>query len=169
MDLKKIYEDNEYELYEYIPTISKPLAINFERMRFVRRIRFLKAYLGVGHYKVYYLAVNGKLVGHCVIEPGGRRLTCSTEKDIVIGPYYIVPQYRGKGYSKVLVNLSIKYCSYQFQYVFDWVNKDNISSIRTSKACGFEEWAQLNVTHILRRLVLVKTGDNIVFRKKGRD
>lgn len=71
--LKVIQEESNYSLYEYVPTIYKPLAISFEKMRIARRLRFWYELLK-GGYRVYYLAYNETFVGYCVVTPGGRRL-----------------------------------------------------------------------------------------------
>ena len=162
--MQNVYKDEKYEIYEYCPTIIKPLAINFEPMRFVRRIRFLKSFFGKGKYKVYYLKVNGEFVGHCVIQPGGKRLKCSTEHDIVIGPYFIKKESRGKGYSVPLVKLSLDNCSYPFIYAYDWIEKTNQASIATSERVGFIKVGELNVTRFLRRLIEKKDGDDYILR-----
>lgn len=162
--MKCVYKKNNVELLEYRPLLFKPLYINFEPMRLIRRIRFLKEYLGNGHYKVYYLKVDDEYVGYCVVAPGGRRLKCSTEQDIVIGPYYINKQKRGNGYSELLVKLTLENCSYCYNYAFDWVEKNNIASRKTSENVGFTKYGELNVTPVLRRLVIVNCGNDIVFR-----
>ena len=156
--------DNAYSLYEYKPTIIHPLAIDFEPMRIVRLFRFWFELLK-GGYKVYYLADGDTIVAHCVVTPGGRRLTVSTEDDIVLGPYYVDTQFRGRGYAKVLVSMTLKYSTYDYKYAFDWIHDTNIPSIKTSEACGFvREGHRLNVVGLMRRLVLNDKGDNIVFK-----
>ena len=67
-------KDNKYSLYEYKPTIMHPFAIDFEPMRIVRLFRFWVELLK-GGYKVYYLADGETIVAHCVVTPGGRRLS----------------------------------------------------------------------------------------------
>lgn len=69
-----IAEEGGAQLYEYLPSAFTLMAINFEKPRLVRQIRFLLEYLHRGHYKVYYLAVDGEFIGYCVVTPGGRRL-----------------------------------------------------------------------------------------------
>lgn len=156
--------DNAYSLYEYKPTIMHPLAIDFEPMRIVRLFRFWFELLK-GGYKVYYLADGDTIVAHCVVTPGGRRLTVSTEDDIVLGPYYVDTRFRGKGYAKVLVSMTLKYCTYNYKYAFDWIHDTNVPSIKTSEACGFvREGHRLTVVGLMRRLVLNDKGDNIIYK-----
>ena len=162
--LTKVGVDGSYSLYEYKPTISKPLVVNFEMLRTICRLRFLYECLK-GGYKVYYLSNGDTLVGHCVVNPGGRRLSISTKNDIVLGPYYISPEYRGCGYAKILVRMTLMYCTYKYQSAYDWIHDDNIASIKTSLACGFiQEGHKLNVVGITRKLVINDNGDNIIYR-----
>lgn len=162
--LTQVGKEDKFTLYEYEPTIFKPLAINFEKLRLIRRFRFYYE-LYRGGYKVYYLADGNTLVGHCVVTPGGRRLPVSTKADIVLGPYYISPEHRGKGYAKILVRMTLKHCTYKYQSAYDWIHDDNYASIKTSEACGFvREGHRLNVVGLMRKLKLNKNGDNIIYK-----
>lgn len=67
-----------------------------------------------GGYKVYYLVIDGHIVGYSVVTPGGRRLKMSTKDDIVIGPYYIAPKYRGRGYATKMIQMTLNSCTYSF-------------------------------------------------------
>lgn len=161
-DLKLVCRTNEYGLYEYTPKLLSPLIVPFENLSLIRRIRFFLEYLR-GGYRVYYLSVGEIIVGYNVVTPGGRRLKISTHKDIVIGPLYIAPDFRRKGYSTVLMKLTLEYCAYSYENAYDWIEKNNVPSIRTSLSCGFKECAHLNVIGICRKLVLAEDGNDIVF------
>lgn len=162
--LRVVKEEGNYSLYEYIPKFSKPMAISFEKMRVVRCLRFWYEMLK-GGYKVYYLADNDTIVGYCVVTPGGRRLSVSKKDDIVVGPYFISPQFRERGYAKALVRMTLNSCTYNYKFAFDWIHKDNYASIKTSEACGFvQEGHRLNVVGIMRKLVLDDNGNNIIYK-----
>ena len=166
--LVQVGTDGRYSLYEYRPTICKPLAMEFERLRTVRRFRLWYELLK-GGYKVYYLAYTDTLVGYCVVTPGGRRLPVSTKKDIVLGPYFISPEYRRKGYAEILVRMTLQYCSYEYKFAYNWIHDDNYASIKTSQACGFvQEGHRLNVEGLTRKLVLKSNGDNIIYKYTGK-
>ena len=71
----------------------------------------------------------------------------------------------GRGYAKVLVSMTLKYCTYDYKYAFDWIHDTNIPCIKTSEACGFvREGHRLNVVGLLRRLVVNDKGDNIIYK-----
>lgn len=162
--MRCVYKKDDVELKEYIPTLFSPLHPRFEPMRLVRRIRFLGEYIRKEKYLVYYLYISGEPVGYCVVTPGGRRLKCSTSSDVVIGPYYVDPAKRGKRYGELLIALTLAHCRYPYQYAYDWIEKENIPSIRASERCGFEKIGELNVVGISRKLVEVEIGDDYIFR-----
>lgn len=161
-----VFQDANIELHEYVPSFFQPLYCNFEPMRIVRRLRLWGEYFRKGSYLVYYLMIGKIAVGYCVVTPGGRRLKCSTSSDIVIGPYFIEPSFRGKGYSKLLISLTLKYCRYFYDYAYDWIDKNNIASIHATESCGFEKCGALNVSSLLRRLTIVENGDDYIYRYK---
>lgn len=162
--LKLVDKEGAFSLYEYKPTAIRPLLVSFERLRMIRRLRFLKEILS-GGYRVYYLVESDMLVGHCVVAPGGRRLTISTKDDIVVGPYFIAPEHRGKGCAKVLVRMTLQSCSYNYKNAFDWIHKDNYASIKTTEACGFvQEGYKLNVVGRTRKLVLDDNGSYFIYK-----
>lgn len=160
--MKTIWVRDQTRLLEYAPTVFKPLDPAFEPMRTVRWLRFFLEYISPGKYRVFYLEKFGVLVGYCVVTPGGRRLKCSTEKDLVLGPYYIKASERGKGYSKELIRLVLEHSI--FEAVYDWIEKDNYASRKASEACGFVPVAELDVTRFLRKLVITEHGKDIVYR-----
>ncbi len=164
LDMREVWEEDDYKLLEYTPKFLQPLYVDFEPMSMVRRIRFLLEYLGKDHYRVFYLEKYGELLGHCVVAPGGRRLKCSSVEDIVIGPYYIRETERGKGYSIKLIRLVLE--NVQFRYAYDWIEKTNIASRKASEACGFKKIGELNVSPHLRRLVITKDGEDVIYRYK---
>ena len=155
-------EKNKLRLLEYDPTLFHLLYVDFEPMRLIRRVRLISEFIRRGRYKVYYLEVGGNLVGHCVVTPGGRRLKCSTNDDIVLGPYFVKESERGKGYSNKLISMVLEYCS--FEYAYDWVDKKNIASRKASEACGFVPFAELNVKRPFRSLIIVEHGEDIVYQ-----
>ena len=164
--LKKIYEDreNRVALYEYTPTLFAPFYCRMEPLKFVRRVRLMDEYLKKGHFKVYYLAVDGKLVGYNVLSPGGRRLSFSTPKDIVSGPAFIDPTERSKGYNKLMKRLCFTHCDYDYAYVYNWVDKTNIPSIKSVEKMGFEKVGEVKVLGLRHKLVPAEKGSCIVYR-----
>ena len=161
--LKSVITYKDYGLHEFKPTLNHLLLIPFENLSFVRKVRLLLEKIR-GGYRVYYFSFVDSVVGYCVVTPGGRRLKKSTPEDIVLGPYYIAPEYRGNGYAKEMIRMTLSYSSYEYRYAYDWIDRNNISSIKVSEACGFKECGRLNVVGLFRRLVETESGSNIIFR-----
>ena len=167
--MRKIAQEGEFVLWEYHPTLFRLLYKDIDKISYIRRIRLMMEYFSKGRYKVFYLEVNGKIVGYDVFCPGGRRLKCSTPKDLVSGPLYIIPQYRGLGYATILKKMILKYCCVGFDYVYSWIAKSNIASIKSYEKVGFDmDFGELKIVGRLRKLKQVEKGKgtNIIVRYK---
>lgn len=163
--LRLVVSDGNISLYKYTPSVLKLFVVPLEQLSIVRRMRFLLE-LFHGGYSVYYLAREGNVVGYGVITPGGRRLKCTTKHDAVIGPYYICPEYRGGGLSKVLINQLLEHCLRDYDAVYDWVYEGNIPSIRCMEACGFTHIGKLDVVGVFRKLKMNPKGEYFVYKKE---
>ena len=161
--LRLIEKCSDYGLFEYKPTLRCLLLIPFEQLTYVRKVRLALEVIRGGYY-VYYLSKKEGFVGYCVVTPGGRRLKKSSKNDIVLGPYFIAPVYRGKGFAKELIKLTLEHCVYDYRYAYDWIHKNNVGSIRATETCGFEECGRLNVVGPFRCLIESNEGDNIIYR-----
>ena len=167
--MHKIVEEDGYSLWEYFPTLFRPFYCKLDKQSFVRRVRLLLEYLSKGKYKVYYLVIDGKIVGYSVFTPGGRRLKCSTSNDLVSGPSFISPEYRGRGYAAILKRMIIKYCCNNYRYIYSWIDKKNIASIKSCQKVGFDmTYGELVIQGKLRTLKQVSKGEgtNIIVRYK---
>lgn len=162
--LKIIAQDGDYSLHEYKPSLTYPLYLNEEKMSFPHRMRFVIDFLHKDSYRVYYLMKNNEILGYCVVSPGGRRLNCSTTNDITLGPYCVFKGKRGYGFSKIMISMVLDFCSYNYDYAYDWVHKGNIPSRKASESCGFYPYGQLEVKGLFRQLVIVEKGTFIVYR-----
>lgn len=167
--MRKIVEEGGYTLWEYRPSLLKPLYGNIDPPSLIRRIRLMQEYLSKGRYKVYYLEVGDQLVGYNVFAPGGRRLKCSTDRDLVDGPSFILPEHRGHGYVTILKKLVLKYCCSGYENVYGWISKNNIASIKACAKAGFDvSYGELKVVGKMRRLQQTAKGEgtNVIIRYK---
>ena len=161
--LELLYKEGDKAFYSYTPTIFHPLYVHFEPMTLSRRVRLLLERLGKNSYKVFYLEVAGVLVGHCVAAPGGRRLGCSTERDVVLGPYFVAPDHRGKGYAKDLVHLTLHKGGLTYERAYDYIKKDNHASRKATVACGFQHCGELDIRGFFHTLVECPGGEYDIF------
>lgn len=148
--MKKIYTQNGFTVYEFTPSLFKLFYNDMEHITFQRKIRFVIEYFR--GYKVYYLEKDGVFVAYSVVSKGGGRYVFASEEDIVVGPYFVDIRYRGKGYSKILVEVLLHLCKYK--YAYDWINKDNIPSLRCSKSNGFKIINTANIIKPFRKIVV---------------
>lgn len=158
-------EEDGFSLYEYRPTLLRPLLVHFQPLKFVRRCRYLLEYLHKGHYRVFYLLDSDKTpLGFCVVTPGGRGLKCSTNNDIILGPYFVDKSKRGRGHSKRIIRMILDRYPETYECAYDWIMKGNTPSVRASVSCGFLPVSDLNVVGLLRRPVQTEEGAYTLYR-----
>lgn len=163
--LQLVYTDGNKKIYEYSPTSWKPL---YKKLDYVFLGRFLRYQYEIakGGYLVYYLEVDGQIVAQNIIIPGGRRMKCTTNRDVVIGgPYFTLPEMRGKGYIKYLIKNSLLNCSYDWVYAYDYIKKSNIASIRVTEGIGFQKIGEANILGLFHKFKMVeRDGEFNIYR-----
>lgn len=162
--LKRLYSQNGISFYAYKPTLFSPLYLNFEHMTVQRRVRLLLEYLHRGKYTVYYLEKDQIMVGYCVAAKGGRRLKCTTEQDVVLGPFYVDPSFRGKGYGTKLIDFILHKSGISYHSAYDYIRKNNIPSIRATRSCGFQKIGELNIVGFFHHLVETENGEFKIYQ-----
>lgn len=151
--MKKVYEEENLTFYEYEPSIINPFYINLEPLTIKRRIRLLSAYFS--GFKVYYIKEANNFVGYCLVQSGkDKRYSFAREGDIMVGPYFIHEDYRGRKLSKVLLEFVLKKSNIIYENAYDYIHKDNIPSIKASEAVGFSYFSDANISQYLRKLTL---------------
>ena len=114
---------------------------------------------------------NGKAVGYCLLEPGGGRYTFAKKTNVVIAPYVIAPDARGRGLSKLLVNTVTNdlFCGSR---IWAAVDKDNIPSIRALTKTGFVQYGRASTHGVSRKYVMSEDNEAqyiVVYKEKGFD
>lgn len=163
--MKRVLEQDGLELFEYIPTRIKPFYIDMEPITIMRRFRFLIDF----HYgyKVYYLKKDGEYVGYCTITNGKNpRFWFASEKDILVGPYFVEESYRGKGYSTKMVDWVIHKCGLSWKNAFLYILNTNIPSIRVVEKLGGTKIFNVHNT-FYRKLVKKDSGEYGIHLIKG--
>ena len=159
-----IREDGGLSFYEYRPTPFRLLYRHFEKMTLSRRIRLLLEYFAKGKYKVFYLLKDGVPVGPCVVAAGNRRLKMSSQEDIVLGPYFVDPAFRGNGYAKLLISAVLRDGGLSYRYAYDYIKKSNIPSIKATLANGFTLCGELDIEGFFHKLTEREGGDYNIYR-----
>ncbi|NLD46026.1 MAG: hypothetical protein GX660_02340 [Clostridiaceae bacterium] len=151
--------------YEYKPSIIKQFYVDLETISLRRRVRLLMAYFA--GYTVYYIAEGNEYVGYCLVQNGSdRRYTFATSEDIIVGPYFIREDYRGRKLSISLLKYVLYTAEINFKYAYDYIHKDNLPSIKASMAVGFKYMSDAKVSKLTRRISLCdsNTGEYLIFR-----
>ncbi len=155
-ELCSFIKKDDFEILEYTPTIFHLFYDRIEYISFQRKIRFLFEYFR--GYKVYYLLANHTIVGYCVVSKGGGRYAFASCNDIVVGPYYIIPKFRGKHYSEILLSELLNCDKYSKLTAYVWIRKNNIPSLKCSEKVGFCVNGEANIVGLLRKIKIVYDG-----------
>lgn len=144
--LIKIEEFDNYSIYKFSPDVFHLFGKFYpERINVRRIIRFLLA-LKDG-YEIYSLVYNNIAIAYCTIQNGKcRRFDYTTEEDIVVGPYVVMPQYRGLGLAKELISRVLKYKGKGYSFAYAYITEGNLASVKTCEKLGFEFYKYAYVT-----------------------
>ncbi len=149
--MKEVYRSKAYTFYEYKPTVLRPFYMELEKLYLKRRLRLAIAYFS--GYKVYYVKENERYVGYCVVSQGGAsRYWFSNKADIIVGPYYICPEYRGRKLSELMLDVVLNRLNIDYACAYEYIAKNNRPSIKAAKSIGFYRIKEADVTPLLRNI-----------------
>lgn len=106
---------------------------------------YLLSLLGI-YYSDYYILENNHTPVGCILIR--KKMSLKYPKASWIYDVFIMPEYRGKGYSKELMRLAFDKCTYPQVYLY--VHKDNTTALRLYERMGFYEVGILNDEKLLR-------------------
>lgn len=158
--------DREYKIYAYKPSLFRMFYRNYEKQTPQRFIRFLfELHKG---YTVYYLEKDENIVAYSVVSKGGGRYHFAENSDIVVGPYFVLEEYRGNHYSEILVSEILNHIETDYRYAFDWVKKTNEPSLKCSDRVGFRIVNTADIIPPLRKIVVRNndSGEYYILRMK---
>jgi len=147
----EIFSDDIISIKLFKPSIFRLFGGKLRKLGLRQKIRF---YLNlIRGYRVYHLFKNNIEIGYCVITNGGsRRYPFADKNDIIVGPYFIDEKYRGKKLSIFLVKKCLIDFEKNYIAAYDFIKKDNIISIKTTEASGFNYYSDAFYTKYLRVL-----------------
>lgn len=134
--------------------------------RVIHRVRMIRERVK-SKYRVVYMRVENKPVGHLVVGRGGTRIAMSTKADIVIGPVWTVPSERGRGYASKGIGFILHHAGIEYDNAYEYIAETNAASIRTVEKNGFSLAARCSEYGLLRTLRENETGDQLVYRYKA--
>lgn len=105
----------------------------------------LLSLLGIYHSDFYVLVNKQEIIGFILIRT---KLSKTYPKASWIYDVFIVPEHRGKGYSKQLMQLAIDKCTYPHVYLY--VHENNTVALGLYERMGFYEVGKLKDEKLLR-------------------
>lgn len=141
---------NNYAYFVYKPKLFKLFQDCYQPMSFRKYIRFsISALRGS---RIIYMEVDGETVGYCLLEPGGGRYKNLNKSDLVISPYVIREDLRGKGYGTRILKDVVSLVG-EKQIIFAIVKKDNCASLHAMEKAGYIYKTNANIVGLLRKYV----------------
>lgn len=161
--LQLIKEVNNEKYFVFIPSIIRlyPKSGDMRKMTVKEIILHL---LRLPHgYKVYILADNNDVVkGSILFTRGGSfRYPFATKKDLIDGPSYTVPEFRGQGVAVRLGDLAMNEFENDYETVYGTIKEDNIPSLKRVQKNGFVVESKLKIDW-LRRFQKSSDGDHVL-------
>ena len=145
--IKYVSRQDDVDYYIYSPSVFSKYWFSYEKddepdywKNFQHSLRMLKLYL-FNRYKVLYIVKDNITVGHIVISFNIKEIKGSEKSDIIIGPKWVAPRFRGKGYGTKLLQFALNSNLIDFSNAYEMISISNISSIRVVEKCGYEKYA----------------------------
>lgn len=161
--LKIVYNNDDFQILKYFPTIRKPFYVNMEPLTLAKRMRFaIDLFYG---YRVYYLLMKESkaIVSYCTVTNGKNpRYWFANGSDVIIGPYYTDPLYRGKGYAGKLVEQIVTKIEINRKKAYAYIWKTKVASIRIMEHVGGQHIFNVHNTW-LHRLKKSSDGEYAVY------
>lgn len=131
--------------------------------RIVHKVRMLREMIRSDSV-IVYMKSNDKVIGHLVVSRGGTRVAESNRQDIVIGPIWIIPSQRGKGYGSAGIRQILTSLGFKYRYAFEFIEDTNIASVRTVEKNGFVLRYKTSERGIMRTLKKDENGKWLLYR-----
>lgn len=135
--------------------------------RMVHKIRMTRELLK-NKYQVIYMIKENKVLGHLVVARGGSRIEMSKKDDIVIGPVWVIPSERSYGYASNGIHFILDEMGIDYNFAYEFIEKDNKPSIRTVEKNGFEFVADCNEYGLFKVIRPCINGHLKVYRKQNK-
>ena len=100
------------------------------------KIRMMLALIGKG-YEVIYGIAQGTVIGHIVVDYNNK-FHGQHSKDITLGPKWIIPSFRGKGYGSELSSIVLNELDIRYRCAYEIISSNNIASIKCATNNGYE-------------------------------
>lgn len=161
-----LFSDGAYHIDLAYPHIGDLFPSSLVKLNLHEAIRWL-IQLPFG-YRVYCLFDGNTEIGYYAVGGGGNpRYPFAGRPDIILGPMYIEPAYRGKGLASLLRK---KACEHEKGYrsAISFIKHDNTPSIKSVLSSGFHYVSDCSYTKYTRRLLPVSgVGQMQLYKLEG--
>ncbi len=150
-NLKLLKTDSDgYKYYVFNPTLLKqfPKSGNMRKMTFLQRGRFFT--MKLHGYRVYLIGINDEVYSSIAFSGGGYRFPFANKKDLIYGPSYTIPEYRGQGLAARLGDAVIKEFEKDYENIYATVKLTNEASLRCLEKNGYVKERRIGVNEFTK-------------------
>lgn len=95
----------------------------------------LRSFFG---YIFYSADQHGRMIAYCFLKRNYlRKYRFMQTRDVIINPYFVSPEFRGKGYGEIILQMSTKDRQAEWHAAWAVVKADNLPSIAALRRTGF--------------------------------
>ena len=102
----------------------------------IHKIRLVLMLLNKG-YEVIYGEIDNRPFGHIVIDYNANKFSGMKSHDVIIGPKWVVPSQRGKGYGTELLGIVLNEMEINYNNAYEIISENNIASIKCAEKNGY--------------------------------
>lgn len=162
-------ESDKERLYMFEPRLMRlfPKSGDMKEMNLKEVLLHLIRW--IHGYKVYILTDdNDNVKGSILFSKGGSfRYPFAKKTDLIDGPSFTVPKYRGQGVAVRIGEAVMNEFETDYSVVYGTIRLDNIPSLKRVKKNGFVEKSRLRVD-VLRRFRIDPNGDHVLVVYKNK-
>ena len=164
--LELLLFENGYKYYLFKPTLFRlfPKSGNMRKMTVMQKLRFL--IMKKNGCRIYILTDDqNEVLASLAFSSGAQyRFPFSTKDDLIYGPSYTIPEYRGKGYASQLADKILSTFETNYKNVYGTVTINNVASLKCMAKSGFENVGMLRASKITRAFKEVERGDHYLLK-----
>ncbi len=167
--LKYITTSDGLDIYQYNGTFFNPFfkgEKGFGKRTLKNSIR-MSCLSIIEPYQVYYARDKEETVGFAVVSRGGKRLSCSTREDIILGPIVIRKDKRGLGYGTRLIHAVLNDLDIRYKNAYEFIHDGNIASIRSAEKNGYLYVCKGVYQGLLKNVVTNDNGNLLIYKKSA--
>ena len=165
-----VWRENELSFYLFKPDIfhlydkEKPGKEEPVHRYRITHIIHQYIYLIFGGYRIFYCVKDNDVVSYVIYSRCNRHIFNSgNKKDYYVIFYYTYPEYRGHGYSSVLMKTLFRNIKDNNDF-YETIVYNNQASIRAAEKIGFKQDGFVNRSKFLHTLTRTSNSQNLLFK-----